>query len=196
MRPPCRFDTKRRSASRKKKQSIALDEYSRLVVHFSSRSTFDVVVTGQRSIFGEIDVFQLYKTIATELWQIAIAMKPLPPCWWTINIIVIYNLLLLYGSCRCIIPGRPPGHVRRAASVPAVRPLATFGVRCWLHCRRTESAVSQMNSRYEFRSSRNPYRDKEHMNFYHTFNLGHWPDLGLDFGLILWWCHTSYSDLK
>ena len=40
-------------------------------IFFDPRSTFDLVMAGQRSIFGEIDVFQLYKRIATELWQIS-----------------------------------------------------------------------------------------------------------------------------
>ena len=40
-------------------------------IFFGSRSTFDLLMTGQRSIFGEIDVFQLYKTIATKLWQMS-----------------------------------------------------------------------------------------------------------------------------
>ena len=35
---------------------------------FGPRSTFDLVMAGQRSIFGEIDVFfRIYKTIVTEL---------------------------------------------------------------------------------------------------------------------------------
>ena len=58
-------------ALRNGNQSIALDEYSRLVVYFSPRSTFDLVMTGQRSIFVEIDVFQLYKTMgAAQVLQI------------------------------------------------------------------------------------------------------------------------------
>ena len=61
-----------------------LDEYSRLPaptapmvptlmaidgILFDPRSTVDLVMTGQWSIFGEFDVFQLCKTIATQLWQ-------------------------------------------------------------------------------------------------------------------------------
>ena len=39
-------------ALREKDQSIALDEYSRLVVNLSDlRSTFDLVMAGQKSIF-------------------------------------------------------------------------------------------------------------------------------------------------
>ena len=39
-----------------------------------------------------------------------------------------------------------------------------------------------MNSRYEFRSPRNPYRHKQHL---YKVNLDHWPDLDLDFDLTL-----------
>ena len=63
MRPPWRFETKRGVvALREKDQLIAFDEYSRLVAYFfGPRSTFDLVMTGQRSIFGEIDVFFNFK---------------------------------------------------------------------------------------------------------------------------------------
>ena len=81
-------------------------------IFFYPRSTFDLVMTGHRSIFGEIDVFQINKTIATQLWQIS-PNNFYHRVRWTIGIILMYNLLLLYGSCRCITPGRPPGHVRR-----------------------------------------------------------------------------------
>ena len=130
-----------------------------MVCFFYPRSTFDIDRIGQRSIFGEIDVFQAYKTIASQLWQIS-TCNIYQRVWWIICIILIYNVLLLYGSCRCITPGRPPGHVRRAASdVGAGRPLATLGARCCcLHCRRKEAKASQINSRFECRTSRNPNR--------------------------------------
>ena len=46
---------------------------------------------------------------------------------------------------------------------PPIGGLATLGARCCLHCRRNEAMVSQMNSRYEFRTSGNPYRHKQHI---------------------------------
>ena len=66
-------------ALRQKHQSIALDEYSRLVVHFYPRSTFDLVMAGQRSIFGEIDVFSTLQDNSNGTME-DIAMKPLPSC--------------------------------------------------------------------------------------------------------------------
>ena len=58
MRPPPDVSKLSVVALREKDQSIALDEYSRLVVYlFDPRSTVDLVMAGQRSIFGEIDVF-------------------------------------------------------------------------------------------------------------------------------------------
>ena len=65
--PPWRFETKRRSASRKKTIDCSRRVLAIGGTFFDPRSTFDLVMAGQRSIFGEIDVFQLYKTIATEL---------------------------------------------------------------------------------------------------------------------------------
>ena len=71
MRPPWRFETKRGSASRKR----PIDCFRRVLaigdIFFGRRSTFDLVMTCQRSIFGEIDFFQLYNTIVTELWTIS-----------------------------------------------------------------------------------------------------------------------------
>ena len=67
-------------ALREKDQSIALDEDSRLVVYFVyPRSTFDLVIAGQRSIFGEIDVFSTLQDNSNEAMA-GIAMKPLPSC--------------------------------------------------------------------------------------------------------------------
>ena len=71
MRPPWRFETKRRSASQKRPIDCSRRVLAIVGIFFDPRSTFDLVMAGQMSIFGEIDVFQLYKTIATELWQIS-----------------------------------------------------------------------------------------------------------------------------
>ena len=85
MRPPWRFETKRPSASQKKTNRLlststrdwwyiffTLGQINILLIFFSQNITFDLVMTGQRSILGEIHVFfKLYKTIATELWQIS-----------------------------------------------------------------------------------------------------------------------------
>ena len=80
---------------REKDQSIALDEYLRLVVYcFYPRSTFDLVMTGQRSIFWEIDVFQLYKTIATQLWQISSSNFYHRVCWTIGTIFYIYIYII------------------------------------------------------------------------------------------------------
>ena len=66
-------------ALRENNQSIALDEYSRLVVYFDPRSTFDLVMAGQRSIFGEIDVFSTLRNNSNGAMA-DIAMEPLPSC--------------------------------------------------------------------------------------------------------------------
>ena len=73
------FETKHRSASQKKHQSIALDEYSRLVVYFYPWLTFDLVMTSQRSIFGEINVFSTLQD-NSDTAMANIAMKHLPSC--------------------------------------------------------------------------------------------------------------------
>ena len=57
LRPPCRFETEGRRASRKKPADA-----SRRVLHddgklFGLRSTFDLVMAGQRSNFRETDTF-------------------------------------------------------------------------------------------------------------------------------------------
>ena len=81
MRPPWRFETKRRSDSHKK-QSIARDEYSQLEeCSLDPRSTFDLVMTGQMQIFWEIEVF-FFSTIQDNSDRVManIAMKPLPSC--------------------------------------------------------------------------------------------------------------------
>ena len=79
MRPP---DVSKLSivALREKHQSIALDEYSRLVVYFVyPRSTFDLVMAGKRSIFGEIGVFSILQDNSDGAMA-DIAMKPLSSC--------------------------------------------------------------------------------------------------------------------
>ena len=69
------------AALREKDQSIALDEYSRLVVYlpFYPWATFDLVMTGQRAIFGEIDVFSTLQD-NSDGNMANIAIKPLPSC--------------------------------------------------------------------------------------------------------------------
>ena len=57
MRPPWRFETKRRSASRKRSIDCSQRVLAIGGIFFDPRSTFDLVMPGQRSIFGEIDVF-------------------------------------------------------------------------------------------------------------------------------------------
>ena len=59
MRPPWRFETKRLGALRKKNNRLLSTSTRDWWYFFDPRSTFDLVMTGQRSIFGEIDVFQL-----------------------------------------------------------------------------------------------------------------------------------------
>ena len=71
MPPPKRFKTKRRSASQQRPVDCSRQVLAISGIIFYPRSTFDLVMTGQRSIFGEIDVFQLYKTIKTQLWQLS-----------------------------------------------------------------------------------------------------------------------------
>ena len=77
--PPWRFETKRRSASRKR----PIDWFRRVLAYggilFYPRSTFDLVMAGQRSIFGEIDVFSTLQ-YNSDGAMADIAMKPLPSC--------------------------------------------------------------------------------------------------------------------
>ena len=79
MRPPWRFETKRRSASQKK----AIDCSRRVLaiggILFYPRSTFDLVMAGQRSTFGEIDVFSTLQDNSYGAMA-DIAMTPLPSC--------------------------------------------------------------------------------------------------------------------
>ena len=80
MRPPWRFETKRRSASRKKK---TIDCSRRVLaiggIFFDPRSTFDLVMAGQRSIFGKIDVFSTLQD-NSDGTMADMAMKPSPTC--------------------------------------------------------------------------------------------------------------------
>ena len=48
-------------------------------IFFNPRSTFDLVMSGQRSIFGEIDVFSTSQDNSDGAMA-DIAMKPLPSC--------------------------------------------------------------------------------------------------------------------
>ena len=80
MRPPPGVSKLSVVALREKDQSIALDECSRLVVYFfDPRSRFDLVMAGQRSIFGEIDVFSTFQDNSNGAMA-DIAMKPSPSC--------------------------------------------------------------------------------------------------------------------
>ena len=63
----------------KKDQSIALDDYSRFVVYIDPRSIFDLVMTGQRSIFGKIDDFSTLQE-NSDAAMADIIMKPIPSC--------------------------------------------------------------------------------------------------------------------
>ena len=66
---------------REKDQSIALDEYLLTIggIFFDPRSTFDLIIVGQRSIFGEIDIFSTLQDNSDEALA-DIAIKPLPSC--------------------------------------------------------------------------------------------------------------------
>ena len=75
MRPPWRFETKRRSALRKTPIDCSRRVLAIGGIFFYLKSTFDLVMTGQRSIFGEIDVFSTLQDTMAD-----IAMKPLPSC--------------------------------------------------------------------------------------------------------------------
>ena len=55
--PSWRFETKRRSASRKRPIDCSRRVLAVGGIFFDPRSTFDLVMAGQRSIFVEIDVF-------------------------------------------------------------------------------------------------------------------------------------------
>ena len=79
MRPPWRFETKRRSASRKRPNDCSRRVLAIGGIFFDPRSTFDLVMAGQRSIFGEIDVFSTLQENSDGAMA-DIAMKPLPSC--------------------------------------------------------------------------------------------------------------------
>ena len=93
-----------------------------------------------------------------------IAMKPLPSClvdnWHHFDkqFIAFVRFLSLHNPRNSARP-RPP------SSVGADRLAASdFGSSLLLALRRNEVTAFQMNSRYEFRTSGNPYRHEQHMN--------------------------------
>ena len=77
--PPWSFETKRRSASRKR----PIDGSRRVLaiggIFFDPRSTFGLVMTGQWSIFGEIDVISTLQD-NSDAAMANIAMKLSPSC--------------------------------------------------------------------------------------------------------------------
>ena len=79
MRPPWRLETKRRSASRKRPMNCSRRVLAIGGIFYDPRSTFDLVMTGQRSILGEIDVFSNLQDNSNGAMA-DIAMKPLPSC--------------------------------------------------------------------------------------------------------------------
>ena len=79
MRPPWRFEIKRRSASRKRSIDCSQRVLAIGGIFFYPRSTFDLVMAGHRSIFGEIDVFSTLQDNSNGAMA-DIAMKPLPSC--------------------------------------------------------------------------------------------------------------------
>ena len=79
MRPPWRFETKRRSASQKKTNQLLLTSTRDWWYISYPRPTFDLVMAGQRSIIGEIDVFSSLQEFSNGAMA-DIAMNPLPSC--------------------------------------------------------------------------------------------------------------------
>ena len=79
MQPPRRFKTKLRSASRKGPIDCSRRVLAIGSILFDPKSTFDVVMAGQRSIFGEIDVFSTLQDHGNGAMA-DIAMKPLLSC--------------------------------------------------------------------------------------------------------------------
>ena len=79
MRPPSRFETKRRSASRKRPVDCSRRVLAIGGIFFDPRSTFHLVMAGQRSIFGEINVFSTLQDNSNGAMA-DIAMKPIPSC--------------------------------------------------------------------------------------------------------------------
>ena len=79
MRPPWRFETKRRTASRKKTNRLLSASTRDWWYIFYPRSIFDLFMTGQRSIISDIDVFPTLQDNSDGAMA-DIAMKPLPSC--------------------------------------------------------------------------------------------------------------------
>ena len=80
MRPPWRRETKRRSASRKRPIDCSRRVLAIGGIFFDPRwSTFDLVMAGQKSIFGEIDVFSNLQDNSDGAMA-DIALKPSPSC--------------------------------------------------------------------------------------------------------------------
>ena len=130
---------------------------------FDPRSTFELVIAGQRSIFGKIDVFFSTLQDNSDAGMADIAMTPLPSCLldhlqhFGIELIAFVRFLLLHNP-------RKTSRSRPLRSFDGGRPAASdFGSSLLLApCRKSEVTVSRMNNRYNFRTSKNPYR--QHMN--------------------------------
>ena len=163
MRPPWRFESKRRSASQHK----PVDFSQRVSTNGGTFFTLGQYLTQLWQVKGQFSgkstFFNFTRQKRCKLWQTSPWNIYHRVCL-TIGSILMYNWLLLYGFCRCRAPGIPPGYVRRVASVADGRPLAISWAPCCLHCRKSEATVSKMNSRFEFRTSGNPCKHKHHMN--------------------------------
>ena len=79
MRPPLRFETKRRSALPKRPNDCSRRVPAIGGILFYPRSTFDLAMAGQLSIFGEIDVFSNLQENSDGAMA-DVAMEPLPSC--------------------------------------------------------------------------------------------------------------------
>ena len=55
--PPCRFETRRRSASQQRPSECSRRDLAIERITFGPRSIFDLVMAGQRSNFGKISIF-------------------------------------------------------------------------------------------------------------------------------------------
>ena len=77
--PPWRFETKRRSPSQKGPIDCSRRVLAIGGIIFDPRSTFELVMAGQMSIFGEIDVFLILQDNSNGAMA-DIAMKPLLSC--------------------------------------------------------------------------------------------------------------------
>ena len=79
MRTPWRFEIKRRSALRKGPIDCSRRVLAIGGIFVYPRSTFDLVMAGQRSIFGEIDVFSTLQD-NSDGTMADIVLKPSPSC--------------------------------------------------------------------------------------------------------------------